>query len=228
MAIGFSGIGAGADWNSIINQLIAIESQPLDTLRAREAKIEQQISDYGLIKSAIDSFKSTVEQLTTATGLAVFSSTTTDESVLTVSADENAAVSSYDIVVDTLASGDKLASSAYTDSDTAVGTGTLSITVDGSTMDLTVDASNNTLAGLRDAINSAADNPGVSATILNESGGSRLILTSRDTGAANAIAVSFTDSDGSHSNDTGLSRLFFIGAGGDGLAEQVETAQDAL
>ncbi|PUB77894.1 MAG: flagellar cap protein, partial [gamma proteobacterium symbiont of Ctena orbiculata] len=94
MAIGFSGIGAGADWNSIINQLIAIESQPLDTLRAREAKIEQQISDYGLIKSAIDSFKSTVEQLTTATGLAVFSSTTTDESVLTVSADENAAVSS--------------------------------------------------------------------------------------------------------------------------------------
>ncbi|MEW8508615.1 MAG: flagellar filament capping protein FliD [Candidatus Thiodiazotropha sp.] len=228
MAIGFSGIGAGADWNSIINQLVAIESQPLNTLRAREAKIEQQISDYGLIKSAIDTFKSTVERLTTATGLAVFSTTSSDDSVLTVSTDENAAVSSYDIVVDHLASGDKLASSAYTDSDTAVGTGTLSITVDGSTMNLTVDGSNNTLAGLRDAINSATDNPGVSATILNESGGSRLILTSRDTGAANAISVSFTDSDGSHSNETGLSRLFYIGVGGDGLAEQVETAQDAL
>ncbi|MBW9272310.1 MAG: flagellar filament capping protein FliD [Candidatus Thiodiazotropha sp. (ex. Lucinisca nassula)] len=229
MAIGFSGIGAGSDWNSIINQLLQIESRPLDQLRTREKEIDQQISDYGLIKSAIDTFKSTVEDLTTTTGLAVFSTSSSDESVVTVSADENAAVSSYDIVVDHLASGDKLASSAYADSNTAVGTGTLSITVDGSTMNLTVDGSNNTLADLRDAINSAADNPGVAATILNESGGSRLILTSQETGAANAISVSFVDGDdGSNTDANGLSRLFHIGAGGDGLAEQVETAQDAL
>lgn len=229
MAIGFSGIGSGNDWNTIINQLLQIESQPLNQLRSREEEIDQQISDYGLIKSAIDTFKSTVEELTTATGLAIFSTSTSDESVLTVSADENAAVSSYDIVVDHLASGDKLASSAYTDSNTAVGTGTLSITVDGSTMNLAVDASNNTLAGLRDAINDAADNPGVAATILNESGGSRLILTSRETGAANAVTVSFVDGDdGSNTDANGLSRLFHIGVGGDGLAEQVDTAQDAL
>jgi flagellar hook-associated protein 2 len=227
MAIGFSGISTGADWNSIINQLLAIERQPLDTLEVREAKIQQQISDYGLIKSAVDSFRSTVEGLTTSTGLAVFSTSTTDESVVSVTADENAAVSNYDIVVNTLASGDKLASSAYADSDTAVGTGTMSITVDGATMNLTVDGSNNTLAGLRDAINSASDNPGVTATILNENGGSRLILTSNDTGAANAIAVSFTDDDGNNTDASGLSRLFSFGAGGDGLAEQVETAQDA-
>jgi flagellar hook-associated protein 2 len=227
MAIGFSGISTGADWNSIINQLLQIESRPLEQLRSRGDQIDQQISDYGLIKSAIDTFKSTVEELTTATGLAVFSTSTSDESVLTVSADENAAVSSYDIVVGQLASGDKLASSAYTDSNTAVGTGTLSITVDGSTMNLAVDASNNTLEGLRDAINSATDNPGVAATILNEAGGSRLILTSQETGAANAIAVSFTDDDGNNTDANGLSRLFSIGSGGDGLAEQVATAQDA-
>ncbi|MBT3012593.1 MAG: flagellar filament capping protein FliD [Candidatus Thiodiazotropha sp. (ex Lucina pensylvanica)] len=229
MAIGFSGIGAGSDWNNIINQLLQIESRPLDQLRTREKEIDQQISDYGLIKSAIDTFKSTVEDLTTTTGLAVFSTSSSDESVVTVSADENAAVSSYDIVVDHLASGDKLASSAYTDSNTAVGTGSLSITVDGSTMNLTVDGSNNTLADLRDAINSAADNPGVAATILNESGGSRLILTSQETGAANAISVSFVDGDdGNNTDANGLSRLFHIGVGGDGLAEQVDTAQDAL
>jgi flagellar hook-associated protein 2 len=227
MAIGFSGISTGADWNSIINQLLAIERAPLDTLEVREAEIQQQISDYGLLKSAVDTFRSTVEDLTSSTGLAVFSTSTSDESVVTVSADETAAVSSYDIEVNTLASGDKLASTAYTDSNTAVGTGTLSVTVDGTTMNLTVDGSNNTLAGLRDAINSASDNPGVTATILNESGGSRLILTSNDTGAANAITVSFTDDDGNDSDASGLSRLFYIGVGGDGLAEQVETAQDA-
>jgi flagellar hook-associated protein 2 len=227
MAIGFSGISTGADWNSIINQLLAIERRPLDALEVREYEIEQQISEYGQLKSAIDTFQSTVEDLTDATDLAVFSTSTTDESVLTVSADETAAVSSYDVVVNNLASGDKLASSAYTDTSTTVGTGTLSITVDGSTLDLTVDASNNTLAGLRDAINSDADNPGVVATILNESGGSRLILTSSETGAANAISVGFSDDDGNDTDENGLSRLFYIGAGGDGLAEQVETAQDA-
>jgi flagellar hook-associated protein 2 len=227
MGISFSGIGTGADWTSIINELVEVESQPLESLQKREAEIEQKISDYGLLKSAIDTFQSTVEDLTDSTDLAVFSTSTTDESVVTVSADETAAVSSYDIVVNNLASGDKLASSTYTDTSTTVGTGTLSITVDGSTLDLTVNSSNNTLEGLRDAINSDADNPGVVATILNESGGSRLILTSEETGAVNAVSVSFNDDDGNDTDENGLSRLFYIGAGGDGLAEQVETAQDA-
>ncbi|MCU7804315.1 MAG: flagellar filament capping protein FliD [Candidatus Thiodiazotropha sp. (ex Lucinoma borealis)] len=229
MAIGFSGIGAGADWNGIINQLLQIESRPLTQLQTREKVIEKQISDYGLVKSAVDTFKSSVEDLTNDTGFAAFSTTSSDEAVLTVAADSSAVASSYDVVVTQLASRDKLASSAYTDSATATGTGSLSITVDGTTMNLAVDATNNTLAGLRNAINDASDNPGVTATILNEASGSRLILTSAETGLANAISVSVVDADdGSNTDANGLSRLFHVGVGNDGLAEQVDTAQDAL
>lgn len=229
MAIGFSGIGAGADWNGIINQLLQIESRPLTQLQTREKVIEKQISDYGLVKSAVDTFKSAVEDLTNDTGFAAFSTTSSDEAVLTVAADSSAVASSYDVVVTQLASRDKLASSAYTDSATATGTGSLSITVDGTTMNLAVDATNNTLAGLRNAINDASDNPGVTATILNEASGSRLILTSEETGLANAISVSVVDADdGSNTDANGLSRLFHVGVGNDGLAEQVDTAQDAL
>ncbi|MEL0585203.1 MAG: flagellar filament capping protein FliD [Candidatus Thiodiazotropha sp. (ex. Lucinoma kazani)] len=229
MAIGFSGIGAGADWNGIINQLLQIESRPLTQLQTREKVIEKQISDYGLVKSAVDTFKSAVEDLTSDTGFAAFSTTSSDEAVLTVAADSSAVASSYDVVVTQLASRDKLASSAYTDSATATGTGSLSITVDGTTMNLAVDATNNTLAGLRNAINDASDNPGVTATILNEASGSRLILTSEETGLANAISVSVVDADdGSNTDANGLSRLFHVGVGNDGLAEQVDTAQDAL
>ncbi|MCU7847151.1 MAG: flagellar filament capping protein FliD [Candidatus Thiodiazotropha sp. (ex Lucinoma kastoroae)] len=229
MAIGFSGIGAGADWNGIINQLLQIESRPLTQLRSREQEINQQISDYGKVKSAVDTFKSSIVDLTSASGFAAFSTTSSDEAVLTVTADSTAVASRYDVVVTQLASHDKLASSAYADSSTAVGTGSLSITVGGTTMNLTVDATNNTLAGLRDAINNASDNPGVTATILNETAGSRLILTSQETGSANAVSVSMVDGDdGNNSDANGLSRMFHIGAGGDGLAEQVATAQDAL
>jgi flagellar hook-associated protein 2 len=228
MTIGFSGISTGSDWNSIINQLLEIESQPLTTLQNREADLEEKISDFGKVKSAISTFQSAIEDLTSASGFSLFSSSSTDETVATVTADSSAVPSSYDVVVSQLASYDKLASSSYTDTLTAVGTGTLSITVDGSTMDLTLDGSNNTLADIRDAINNASDNPGVTATILNEAGGSRLILTSEETGADNAINVSVVDDDGNNSDSSGLSRLFYIGAGDDGLAEQVETAQDAL
>ncbi|MES9863612.1 MAG: flagellar filament capping protein FliD [Candidatus Thiodiazotropha sp. LLP2] len=153
----------------------------------------------------------------------------TDEAVVTVSTDTAAVPSSYDIVVSQLASRDKLASSAYADANTAIGTGTLSITVDGNTMDITLDGTNNTLTDLRNAINSANDNPGVTASILNEAGGSRLILTSEESGLANAITVSVADGDDASNTDAnGLSRLFHIGVGGDGLAEQVDTAQDAM
>ncbi|MCG7904831.1 hypothetical protein A3193_02480 [Candidatus Thiodiazotropha endoloripes] len=229
MTIGFSGISTGSDWNSIINQLLQIESRPLSTLQSREQEIDEKISDFGLVKSAIDTFNSTVEELTSSSGFAAFTATSTDEAVLTVSADSSAVASSYDVVVTQLANRDKIASSAYTDANTAVGTGTLSITVDGNTMDLVLDGSNNTLTDIRDAINSATDNPGVTATILNEASGSRLILTSEESGLANAITVNVTDGDDASNTDAnGLSRLFHIGVGGDGLAEQVDTAQDAI
>ncbi|MBW9272000.1 MAG: flagellar filament capping protein FliD [Candidatus Thiodiazotropha sp. (ex. Lucinisca nassula)] len=229
MTIGFSGISTGSDWNSIINQLLQIESRPLSTLQSREQAIDEKISDFGLVKSAIDTFNSTVEELTSSSGFAAFTASSTDEAVLTVSADSSAVASSYDVVVTQLANRDKIASSAYTDANTAVGTGTLSITVDGNTMDLVLDGSNNTLTDIRDAINSATTNPGVTATILNEASGSRLILTSEESGLANAITVNVTDGDDASNTDAnGLSRLFHIGVGGDGLAEQIDTAQDAI
>ncbi|MES9832757.1 MAG: flagellar filament capping protein FliD [Candidatus Thiodiazotropha sp. DIVDIV] len=229
MTIGFSGISTGSDWNSIINQLLAVESQPLSALQSRDRDLDEKISDFGLVKSAIDTFRTTVEELTSSSGFAAFTSTTTDEAVVTVSTDTAAVPSSYDVVVTQLASRDKLASSAYADANTAIGTGTLSITVDGNTMDITLDGTNNTLTDLRNAINSANDNPGVTASILNEAGGSRLILTSEESGLANAITVSVADGDDASNTDAnGLSRLFHIGVGGDGLAEQVDTAQDAM
>ncbi|MES9850728.1 MAG: flagellar filament capping protein FliD [Candidatus Thiodiazotropha sp. L084R] len=229
MTIGFSGISTGSDWNSIINQLLAVESQPLSALQSRDRDLDEKISDFGLVKSAIDTFRTTVEELTSSSGFAAFTSTTTDEAVVTVSTDTAAVPSSYDVAVTQLASRDKLASSAYADANTAIGTGTLSITVDGNTMDITLDGTNNTLTDLRNAINSANDNPGVTASILNEAGGSRLILTSEESGLANAITVNVADGDDASNTDAnGLSRLFHIGVGGDGLAEQVDTAQDAM
>ncbi len=228
MAISFSGISTGADWSSIINQLLELESDRLYALQAREQQIDQQISDYGRVRSAIDVYMGAMEDLLDESSMAGFSGSSTDESVVTLSADSSAAMSTYDIAVSQLASRDKLASSAYADDATAVGTGTLTITVNGQDLVLTVDATNNTLTGLRNAINSASDNPGVTASILNETGGSRLVLTSNDTGVDNALNITVADDDGNNTDASGLSMLFYIGVGGDGYAEQVSSAQNSL
>ena len=62
-----------------------------------------------------------------------------------------------------------------------------------------------TLSELRDAINDAPDNTGVSATIISENSGShRLVLTSTETGNENAMGLSFTGSLGA---DLGLTDI---------------------
>ncbi len=227
MAIGAAGIGAGADWNTVISQLLQIESRPLLQLQTRESEINQQISDFGKVKSAFSTFQSALSDLRTSTGLAPNTASSSSESVLTATADSSATAGSYDLLVGQLASSDKFASSVYADSDTAVGTGTLSIEVNGSTMNITVDGSNNTLTGLMNAINGDSSNPGVTASIINVDGGSRLILAGDETGAANAINISFVDDDLNNTDENGLSKLFYIGVGGDGYAEQIDTAADS-
>src|SRR3546814_9500466 len=92
-----------------------------------------------------------------------------------------------------LATALKASSGAFADSSAKVGTGTLTFTVDGKSMSLELTDSNNSLAQVRDAINKASDNPGVSATIVNGSDGAHLVLSGTRTGAANGFTVSGRD-----------------------------------
>jgi flagellar hook-associated protein 2 len=151
-----------------------------------------------------------------------------DADLLTASASSDAAPGSYEVVVSTqFAQNHKLASSAYTDANTAVNTGTLTITVGSDAFSVVIDNDNKTLAGIRDAINEAADNTGVTATIINVTGGSRLVLSADDSGAGNALTVAVSgDGDGDDSNAGGLSNLIWSAAGTQRLS-QIDAAQDA-
>jgi flagellar hook-associated protein 2 len=125
-----------------------------------------------------------------------------------------------------LASNHKLASGPHA-SGAVVGTGTLDFMVGTETFSVTIDATNNTLTGIRDAINGASGNSKVSASIINGADGARLILTSRESGAAGAIQVAVTgDGDGNDADAAGLSALAFVTGGTQNLS-QVTAAQDA-
>ncbi len=95
-----------------------------------------------------------------------------------------------------------------------MGEGQLAISVgeDSFTVDISVGAGNNTVQGIRDAINAAVDNTGVTASIIlvDDGGGgtdAQLILTADSAGENSAISVAVTDNDANNTDLSGLSQL---------------------
>ena len=209
-----AGTGSGLDIETIIETLTEAERVPEETrLSTREIEIQADISAYGSLKSSLSDFQSALSGLTSLTELAARSAVSTNESTFTATATSGAAVGSTDIQVVQLASNHKLVSSSdFTGLDDAVGAGTLTIDVGGESFDVEiVGGENNTLVGIRDAINDDANNTGVTASILTVSDGaggtvSKLVLTGDETGADNAVTVTVTnDADGNDTDNAGLS-----------------------
>lgn len=192
------GVGSGLDINGIVSSLMAVERQPLNELSDRKKDYQAQLSAVGRLKSALSTFQSAMDGLGSFDKFKVFSASSANESVFTASASAAAAPGVYSIVVTQIAQAHKMASglTGIANESTSIGaTGTLRISVGANSFSVVVDGTNNTLAGIRDAINGASANTGVTATVLNVSNGtggteSRLVLTSNNTGTANQLSVS--------------------------------------
>ncbi len=207
MAITSSGIGSGLDIESIVSQLVAAEAQgPTQRFDRKQAGLEQDLSGFGTLKSALADFQDSVQALQDPAGFVENRASTSNRDVFTAEADENAVPGSFNIQVEQLAQGSRVRTQEGFGADEAVGTGTLTVNLGpDSSFDIAVDGSNNTLAGIRDAINNAEDNPGVNAAIINVDGGSRLVLSSDKAGAGNDITLNAVDNDAGDGAD--LTRL---------------------
>ena len=195
MAITAAGVGSGLDIEGIVSQLMQLERRPLEVLEQRESDTREELSAYGRLKSAISTFKSAMDGLSDVEEFQVYAATSSDQEVLSAAADSGAAKGVFSIDVQRLAQNHKVSSGEFADS-TEFGTAgdTLSISVGSETMELGFGGSV-TLAELRDAINDADDNPGVTASILNTGGGNqRLILTSQESGAENQMSLAYSGS----------------------------------
>jgi flagellar hook-associated protein 2 len=226
-----AGTGSGIDIENIITKLVEAESVPAQKrLSLREMEIQADISAFGSLKGTLTDFRKALANLSSLQNLAARAATSSNPDSFTVSANSSASIGRSQIEIVNLASAHKMVSSAnFSGPTAAVGAGTLNIAVGSESFDVTiVGGQNNTLAGIRDAINNAQSNPGVTASILTVSDGmggtvSKLVLSADETGAANAITVSVTgDSDGNNTDNVGLSA--FLNAN----MEQKSVAADAL
>jgi flagellar hook-associated protein 2 len=190
-----SGIGSGLNIGAIVSSLTTAYGAAQTTqLTNQQNTLDAQVSAYGTFTAALDTLKLALPSLEDPSQLAAFAATVADKNIATASTGAGAVAGTYSLQVNNLATV-ATATSARLSSTAAVGTGTLTIAVGGASTTITINSTNNTLAGIASAINSAP-NAGVSASVITATGGSRLVLTGTSTGAANQITVTPSGGDG--------------------------------
>lgn len=188
--ISAAGIGSGLDVKSLVSQLMAVEQQPLIALNAKKTGITSKISAYGSLSSVLASLKTAATTLNTPSKINAFTAAFSDTTFGTSSATSTATAGTYDIAVTQLAKAHSLASAAKAADTTVIGEGTLTINSGSNSFALTIDSSNSTLAGIRDAVNASTLNTSVNASVITDVNGARLVFSAKNTGLANAITVS--------------------------------------
>lgn len=207
------GIGSGVLTSDLIDKLAAAEREPAELrLNLKEEEVTTQLSDMGLIKSALSDLRISSRVLENPDALQA-RTTSSSDSAITVTAEDGAPLGTHELGVTNLAEA-HVQSSAFTFTDanlTAVGTGTLTISDGTTTVDLAISSANNTLNGIAKAINGVSG-LNVTATVLNTSGSNyKLMLSSDSTGLDNAMTVSVSgDGDSNDTDNSGLSRLINV------------------
>jgi len=239
-AITSTGLGSGLDINSIVTAIVDAEKDPaLASMTSAAAAATAAISAYGVLNSELSAFKDSYSDLSRNSTFSAATSTSSDSGILNATLGIGAQTGSWSFEVEQQAKAQTIVSSSansYTESASEVGTGTISfsygsygtdgsfsINPDKAIETLTIDASNNSLGELRDAINEG--DYSVSASIIDDGSNYRLVLTNKETGAENAMQLTVVDDDGDNSDAIGLSALTY--SADVKHMDQTSTAQDA-
>jgi flagellar hook-associated protein 2 len=188
--------GSVIDVSELVSELVTAQyAGQVANLQNQTTALTSQISALGTFKSALSTFQGALSSLDSPTSFNALTATSSNQDAFTASTDSSAVAGTYNVAVQQLAQAQQLVSNVFTGgSSAAIGTGTLAISLGGQSFDVTIDGTDDTLSGIAGAINSATDNPGVTATVLqgtNSQGvsGAFLVLSSALTGASNSIQV---------------------------------------
>jgi len=244
MTITSLGVGSNLDLSTLLTQLQTAESQPLVDLQSKQTSYTTKLTAYGQLSSVLSSFQSAASALSSPSLFQSVKAAASNTGVLTATGDSTAVAGSYAINVTQLAQSQSLVTAGQASATTAIGNGTITIdfgTIAGGTLDattgkytgasftkdasrtavpITISAGNNTLQGIRDAINAAK--AGVTATVVSDGSGlpERLVLSSTQTGAASSMRISVT-------GDAALQSLLNNDPAGTQNLTQTVSGQDA-
>lgn len=221
------GIGSGLDVESLVTKLMSLEQQPINDIKQASAKLQTKISAYGMLQSAVSSMQTAAQKLSDASLWNASTVSVSDPTVASVTA-TSAGSQNHVLKVSQLASAQSVASRIFTGGSSTIGDGTLTIALGrwageppvftagaGTPVPVTISAAD-TLASIRDKINAA--NAGVSASLVNDAAGTRLVIRSLSTGENQAFQIT--------SPDAALADLTYDPGSGAGMT-QAQAASNA-
>lgn len=214
------GVGSNLDLSGLLDKLATAESQPLVAMKTQQTSYNAKLTAYGTLQGALSTFQAAATKLADASlfqGVKVASSAA---DVLSASASATGASGSYSVEVGKLATAQSLVAAGQASATAAIGTGTVTIdfgTITGDTgvtynastgkysgagftpdttrsaVSVTIDPSNNSLEGIRDAINKNSA-IGITASIVNDGSALpyRLVFSSTQTGATSSMRIAVT------------------------------------
>ncbi len=221
-----AGIGSGLDVESIVTKLMSIEQRPVAQLKTQASTIQTKISAYGQLQSALSTFKDAASALGKTTTWGATTATSSDAGVR-VSTSDSAPAGNYAIEVKSLAAAQSAVTRGYESADELVGAGTLRVEIGsfgqaGFAPQPNLDAINidisatDTLTTVRNKINAAG--AGVSAIIVNDATGSRIIISSTNPGNNSVFRTS---------GDGGAAEFAFEPGSASNVMTQTQAAADA-
>lgn len=206
------GLASGIDIKSIVSQLVALERAPLQPLQRQASTFQSKISILSTVKSSIDNLGTLAAKLGDPANWSGFNATSSNAAEVAVSATASATAGRFSLSVASLASSQSAASGVL-NTTSGLGTGTLSFAVAGGAVkNVEILAGEDSPAAIAAKINSS--DVGVTATVLKDASGERIIMRGKDTGAANTFSVVVTGG-----NADGLQKLAFGGAAVGGMTQ---------
>ena len=244
-AIESLGLGSGVLTNDLVEKIVGAEREASDKRLDRDEEIlDARITAYGEIKSLASTLQSATSALSLPSTAGSTTASSSDEAILTTEASILAEPGTYSVEVLNTAKAHSVVTDAYSSIDENIGTGSIQITFGAITYDggggflsqdvdptkggppITIDSSNQTLSGIREAINNA--DIGAKASIINDGSGYRLVISSEDTGENNAMRIMTLD-DGGAVATSGLSSIAYNEVqSGAGTMSETAKGEDAL
>lgn len=192
MSTGVSGLISGIDTASMVDALVAAASRPISLLNTQKGALEDRQEAYATLASRMTALQDALNDVSDVETLRSTSGTSSDDSAVSVTVDNDAVVGRYSVEVTQLASATMAVSAGMSSrtADGTVATGTLNITVGSTTTAVTIDSNSSNLDDLVDAINEQVD--GVTAYVMDTGDATnpyRLVIMGEDTGDENAVTI---------------------------------------
>lgn len=188
-----TGLGSGLDIDGLVKAMVTSQKAPKEAqLQRMSTTTNATLSAVGTLKSTLDTFQTALTSLkSVSSNFSALSAKSSKEDAATVTAGSGAVAGKYNLEVTQLASGSKVATQVVEGGSSAsFAGGSLTISLGSASYTVGVD-DGATLTDIRNSINSRLSNSaGISANIVTDSSGSRLVLSSETTGEGTDLSVS--------------------------------------